>query len=109
MGHTPNLSRDRQSLVLRHTVHLAHLSRGATPRFGLKLSQLTMATKLDRVSVDAKALRSALKARKGTPQMVLALSGRTEIGSGAFNTWLRQGSVPVDVADVLSKFFDIHL
>ena len=65
--------------------------------------------KLTYVPVDAKALRSALKARKGTPQMVMALSGLKEIGPGRFNSWLRQGMIPVGVAEVLDKYFGIDL
>ena len=68
-----------------------------------------MAKKLDRVAVCAHSIRSQLKAAKGSPQMVMALSGRKEIGPGAFNTWLRQGAVPVDVAAVLTKYFAIEL
>lgn len=68
-----------------------------------------MSTKLQRVAISAASIRSQLKAAKGTPQMVLALSGRKEVGSSQFHAWMRAGAIPVDVADVLTKYFDIDL
>ena len=61
------------------------------------------------VPVNAQALRSALKARKGSPIMVMALSGYTTSDVSQFNTWLRNGHLPTHVADALLKYFGIDL
>lgn len=58
---------------------------------------------------DPKHLKQQLKQRRITPQMVLALSGRTACDPSGFNKWLRDGRIPADVAEMLSERFGITL
>ena len=60
-------------------------------------------TSKTRVAVDAASIRQQLKAKKITPQIVMALAGYRQVGASGFNTMLREGSVSWKVAQVFIK------
>ena len=61
-------------------------------------------TALTRVSVDAPHIKQQMKVQRLTPQIVMAMAGYKEIGSTNFNRYMREGSLPLHIANTLTKF-----
>ena len=61
------------------------------------------------MAVNASLVRKQIKAKKLSPLMVQALCGLSSLTPTQFNLWMREGAVPLRVAEVLTEKLGISL